>query len=265
MTKTLHLLLILLAFSTKSVSQIGIGTNTPNASALMELSAADKGLLLPRIALTETTSASPMTDHVAGMVVYNTATTEAGPTAVSPGMYYNDGSSWIRMTTKLPTNGDLKYGFQPADHDGWYLLNGRAVSALPLIAQNSAAQLGYPTILPNAADRFLKTQTGVETIGAVGGANTFTLSRANLPNINLTGTTNSAGAHTHTYTDNAATSHDYTSGANNTLADTTNTSFATDTNGTHTHTVSFASGGTDMPIDFVPSYLVSNVFIYLGN
>lgn len=265
MTNTPLLLAALLAFSAKSLCQTGIGTNTPNASAVLEVNAADKGLLLPRIALAETTSAAPMTAHVAGMVVYNTATSEAGPTAVSPGLYYNDGSSWIRMTTQLQTKGDLKYGLQSADHDGWYLLNGRAVNTLPTIAQNSAALLGYPTTLPNAADRFLKTPTAAETIGSVGGAGSFTLLRANLPNINLSGTTNSAGAHTHTYTDNAATARNYAGGSNNPLANNANTSFTTFASTTHTHTVSFASGGTGTAVNFVPSYMVTNVFIYLGN
>lgn len=265
MVKKLFLLIVSVV-GCQAIGQVGIGTNSPDAASLLELNATDKGLLLPRVELYATDQPNPMTQHVAGMVVYNIRTSEAGPFAITPGMYYNDGSSWIRMTTKLPTNGDIKYGFQSADHEGWFLLNGRAVTTLNAVARHNATLLGYAVSLPNAADRFLKTQSGVEAIGAVGGAATFSLVRANLPILNLTGNTGSSGAHTHTYTDNAATARNYISGSNNPLANNANTSFTTGSaSANHTHTMSFSSGGSGTAVNFVPSYLVANVFMYLGN
>ncbi len=82
-------------FSFNGVAQVGIGTTTPNSNALLEIDASTNvgGLLLPRIELLSTSSASPLTDHVEGMTIYNTAT--AGD--VSPGQYYNDGTRWIRI------------------------------------------------------------------------------------------------------------------------------------------------------------------------
>lgn len=76
-------------------AQIKLGNNptTINADALLEIEATNKGLLLPRVALTNTTAFAPLTAHVAGMTVYNTAT--AGD--VTPGTYYNDGTKWIKM------------------------------------------------------------------------------------------------------------------------------------------------------------------------
>jgi hypothetical protein len=41
------------------------------------------------------------------------------------------------MTINIPRVGDTKSGFQSADHNGWYLLDGRAVNTLP-----STASLG---------------------------------------------------------------------------------------------------------------------------
>lgn len=73
--------------------QVGIGTTSPNANSLLELTSSNKGLLLPRIALTMTTSFSPLASHVEGMLVYNTATTGD----VTPGEYYNDGTKWLRI------------------------------------------------------------------------------------------------------------------------------------------------------------------------
>lgn len=83
-------------------AQVTIGANTePNTNAVLDLvSNANKGLLLPRVALVATNDPSPMTAHTAGMTVYNTATS-SGSVAfeyyVSPGLYYNDGVKWVRL------------------------------------------------------------------------------------------------------------------------------------------------------------------------
>jgi hypothetical protein len=78
-------------------AQIKLGNNptTLNADALLEIESTNKGLLLPRVALTNTTAFAPLTAHVAGMTVYNTAT--AGD--VTPGTYYNDGTKWVRIAS----------------------------------------------------------------------------------------------------------------------------------------------------------------------
>lgn len=89
-----------LLFITITHAQVGVPGNKPNKNAVLDLNNTDgtniKGLLLPKVALTSTTSASPMTAHVAGMKVYNTATASTGLTAVSPGIYTSDGTRWIR-------------------------------------------------------------------------------------------------------------------------------------------------------------------------
>ncbi len=79
-------------------AQVKVGDNpfTIDPNSLMEMESTDKGFLPPRISLVSTTDPSPMSSHVAGMMVYNIATVGD----VSPGLYYNDGSSWIR--TPIP-------------------------------------------------------------------------------------------------------------------------------------------------------------------
>lgn len=86
------LVLFLLVFAGMN-AQIGVGTKIPNPDAMLEVSATNKGLLLPRIALSSTTSASPLNNLIAGMAVYNTATTGD----VTPGYYYCDGVKWIKI------------------------------------------------------------------------------------------------------------------------------------------------------------------------
>ncbi len=75
---------------------VGIGTTTPNTNASLDLGATNKGLLINRVALTAANNPSPMAANVAGMLVYNTATAGTSPDNVSPGIYFNDGSRWIR-------------------------------------------------------------------------------------------------------------------------------------------------------------------------
>ncbi|QDH77671.1 hypothetical protein FKX85_00860 [Echinicola soli] len=80
--------------------KVGIGTGFPNADAQLDISATDKGVLIPRIELTSTTAASPLRAHVAGMMVYNTATVGD----ISPGFYYNNGTVWLKVADMSQTD-----------------------------------------------------------------------------------------------------------------------------------------------------------------
>lgn len=70
---------------------------TPNSSSMLEVRATNKGLLIPRVALTDTTSASPITSPATSLLVYNTATAGTAPNNVTPGFYYWTGSKWMRL------------------------------------------------------------------------------------------------------------------------------------------------------------------------
>ena len=74
------------------VSINSTGAN-PDASAGLDVSFTDKGLLIPRVALTQTTSSSPITSPATSLLVYNTATIND----VTPGYYYWNGSRWVRI------------------------------------------------------------------------------------------------------------------------------------------------------------------------
>ncbi|WP_139854876.1 hypothetical protein [Aequorivita sinensis] len=90
-------------------SQVGIGTTNPNTNALLEIDASTTpgGLLLPRVALVATNNVAPLSAHLAGMAVYNTATT-TGTNGVSPGYYFNDGSRWVRIAATSDASDDWK-------------------------------------------------------------------------------------------------------------------------------------------------------------
>lgn len=81
---------------------VGIGTETPNASALLDLDVSNDllftsklGLLIPRVALTGTGDVATIPTPASSLLVYNTAT--AGD--VIPGFYYWGGTAWIRLVT----------------------------------------------------------------------------------------------------------------------------------------------------------------------
>ena len=265
--------LLLLLLYCNLHAQVGIGTAVPNEDAMLEVVSSDKGILLPRIALQSTNNPYPMNSHISGMLVYNTASSGSGITTVFPGLYYNNGQYWTRLNPNTVKIGELKHSFAVSDHNGWYLLNGRSKSSLPATAQTNATGIGIAANLPNASDRFLKAKSGGEILGTSAGSNTFTVSQNNLPNVTFSGTTNASGTHNHNVdsyigTENIGllsttvlTLFYIASVAKETMNTTLKT---TQSNGNHTHTVSFNSGGTNTPVNRTPNYLATNIFIYLG-
>lgn len=179
------------------------------------------------------------------------------------------------------TNLDIKTGLQTADHNGWILLDGRAISTLTP-TQQAVANGVFTGNLPDATNAYL-AQGG--TLGAITGANTKTITQANLPNYTLPTATTSSDSHNHTGTTSTDThSHTYrhhtesvkkgsTSTAPQaakhlfknftTSTDSHNHTFTTSTD-THNHTVSVNSGGSNTPLDITPRTLSVNTFIYLG-
>lgn len=79
----------------------GVGTALPNASAILDLESANKGLLLPRVALTTTTGwGLSGTTGASGIIVYNTNAAAPGSVtypSVGAGLYYYDGTGWTAV------------------------------------------------------------------------------------------------------------------------------------------------------------------------
>ncbi|MCX2679831.1 hypothetical protein OOZ15_07775, partial [Galbibacter sp. EGI 63066] len=90
-----------------SIGDIGIGTDSPNPSAQLDLSKTDKGLLLPRVALTSITDVVTIATPEAGMFVYNT--TVDSDENLGENVYFFDGTKWVapllseRTGTVAPT------------------------------------------------------------------------------------------------------------------------------------------------------------------
>jgi len=93
-----------LSFAVYGEAQVTIGSmDAPDENALLDLKESgilsSKGLLLPRVELISLTDPSPLTMHIEGIIVYNTATTGPVPT----GLYKNTGYKWALV--QLPEGG----------------------------------------------------------------------------------------------------------------------------------------------------------------
>ncbi|MDI1256783.1 MAG: hypothetical protein PSV16_11860 [Flavobacterium sp.] len=281
--KKIIITLLLPFFAT---AQVGIGTSSPEGA--LDIKNTQNGVLMVRTSLTSATDVTTITNPNGGALVVSTIVYSDGLSGLKPaGYYFWSGSSWSPMNS-LNTPGDIKYGFQNRDHDGWYLLNGRAIAALPTSVQSTAFALGFTTNLPDATDKFLKGKSTSETMATTVGSNLVTLTQANLPNFNMGATTSSDGSHTHTGTTSTdgAHTHNYDgyTGTGQSLLNilgvtlqqpnivskstssagshshTLNVTAA----GSHSHTVTVNSGGSGTATNNVPLSIVSNVFVYLG-
>lgn len=95
--KKIVFILSLLACQSTVFGQLGVGTNSPDASAQLDVTATDKGFLAPRIALTSATDVTTIATPATGLMIYNTATAGTSPNDVIPGYYYYDGTKWVRF------------------------------------------------------------------------------------------------------------------------------------------------------------------------
>lgn len=175
-----------------------------------------------------------------------------------------DGSSWIAIVSKH-TAGDIKHGVQSTDHNGWYLLDGRAITSLSTTAQAAATGLSLGTNLPDANDRVLKHPTGGQSIGTNGGQTSISIKRTNLPNITFTGVITNQSNHNHTISISERNVTQGIWGGSATVMEPGGT-INTSEDGAHDHggTVTVSTGGNETPINIYQPYLVVNTFIYLG-
>jgi len=140
---------VLLGFLTTAQVKIGDNVISLNSSSLLELESTTKGVLFPRVALTNTTSYTPLSAHVAGMTIYNTA---AGGD-VTPGMYTNDGTKWVKLgattnTTALNITTEQTANYTALVTDDIILLNV-ATAGITLVLPTSGVSIGKKFYVTN--------------------------------------------------------------------------------------------------------------------
>ena len=177
MKKIIVLTLLLLNYS---FAQVGIGTTNPMGA--LDITSSTDGLLIPRLALSMTTTATVITPTTSELI-YNTATTGD----VTPGFYYWDGSKWVKLSlgntnwtltgnlgTTPGTNfigttdaQDLRFKTNSTDRLNISNANGQIQSyytgtnALPAFSWNSDVDTG---ILHPSTDNLSITTGGIERV-----------------------------------------------------------------------------------------------------
>lgn len=135
MKKIIFLLLVVFHLSKLSFSQsVGVGTTSPDNSAILDVQSTSKGMLVPRIALTAANAASPVTSPADALLIYNTASAGSGINAVAPGFYHwqSSISRWVAISSATTSNNTAGFG-------GWGDCSVQNVSGYnPVVASDGA-------------------------------------------------------------------------------------------------------------------------------
>lgn len=100
-----------------TTGEVGIGTTTPSASALLDLTSTTKGLLIPRMTAAQKTAiASPS----AGLMIFQTD--------APIGFYYYTGSNWLNISNLGTSNRYIPYSINTNFYAGGQSLSGAAGS-----------------------------------------------------------------------------------------------------------------------------------------
>lgn len=75
---------------------VGIGTETPHPSTVLEVAGTEKGVLIPRVALTGFTDTVTIESPAVSLLVYNTASVGG----LEVGFMFWDGSEWKDVCTR---------------------------------------------------------------------------------------------------------------------------------------------------------------------
>lgn len=277
MKKIILIAFILVLYNVKA--QVGIGTVDIHESAILEIVSNNSGVLFPKVELASKDDITTIPNPANGLMVYNMQNSGTGEmTVLKNCMYIFNGDTQLwEGFNNMPAHeiGDLKHSLVISDHNGWVKLDGRSLSGLSAQQITAANSLGFTTNLPDLTDKLLK-QKGA--LASTGGSNTtaITISQANLPNVNFTGTTTDNGIHNHEIADMEIRTLDVVTGLLSGLGLTfTNFSFFgydpsetifTEDAGLHNHAVTVNSGGINEAINVNTenAYFSANSFVYLG-
>jgi len=86
----IHRSLLLLFLSSPFYAQVGIGTTSPNASSILDITSTNAGLLIPRVALTGANDITTIAAPVTSLLVYNSG-------FAPNGYYYWNGTIWVQL------------------------------------------------------------------------------------------------------------------------------------------------------------------------
>jgi hypothetical protein len=228
--KNIFLLSLAIAFGVSQAAwsqNVGINATgaSPNTSAMLDIASSNKGLLIPRVALSSSNVATPITSPEQSLLVYNTATAGTAPDDVVPGYYYWNGTSWVRLLTSyasssgsdwsiagnagtdaetdfIGTTDDADFVFKTNNQETLRILSGGGIESNAGIGDGS---------LPASAFYATGTYNNYLEI------NVQNLSNGNLASSDIVATANN-GSGSSVYVDLGINSQGYSNGASNILS-----------------------------------------------
>ena len=95
-------------FTNSVLAQVAISSTspspTPDGSAILDLQSPDKGVLVPRFALDDASTAAPVTNPHIGLLIYNSGGVEVD------GFYFWDGSKWSEIINQARIFASEQFG-----------------------------------------------------------------------------------------------------------------------------------------------------------
>jgi hypothetical protein len=114
---------------TASAQSVSINNTiaAPHASAMLDVDASNKGMLIPRVNLTSAADVTTIANPAVSLLVYNKSTAGVAPNNVVPGFYYWSGSKWLAFVAPAPAASTIAFS------TGIILSGATMVSAAPRI------------------------------------------------------------------------------------------------------------------------------------
>ncbi len=138
-----------------------VSVNTTGAagdnSAILDVDATNKGLLIPRVSLTSATDITTIPAPATSLLIYNTATIGTYPNNIIPGFYYWDGAKWIPLIGQPVVAFADFYALMPSD-------NAATVAAGSAIAFPNAGPTSNSSITATSSTQFQLSDVGTYMI-----------------------------------------------------------------------------------------------------
>lgn len=154
----------------ESIAQGGVAISpnglTADQSAGLDVNYINKGLLIPRVSLVQTTSAAPVNAPATSLLVYNTATIND----VTPGFYYWDGAKWARLALDNGGGGGGggwgTFNCSTSFNDGWTIRGDgsggwECNNALRVMGNSSTGYVGINVTPSSSYDLRVNNNVGI--------------------------------------------------------------------------------------------------------
>ncbi|WP_138994619.1 hypothetical protein [Larkinella sp. C7] len=151
---------LVLAVTAQAQVKIGNNPTTINAGSILEMETTNKGMLMPRVALSSTTVWGLAGTAAAGMIVYNTADAGSGNTAVVANTLYAwSGTSWERIVKNTDNNdnsspfviGEIRTSRMIVPSSTW-TSSGSTILVMTGTASNNTGTTTRRAAFPNATN-----------------------------------------------------------------------------------------------------------------